>query len=216
MSEICTLLHHLANENKLERFVFPFDVAQIPRNGIYILFEAGEHAHETDRIVRVGTHTGNNQLRARLQQHFVTENKDRSIFRKNIGRAFLNRTKDPFLEQWNWDLTTRKAKDAYGNLLNRDYQQEMERRVTEYIQDKFSFVVLEIVDKAERLKFESRIISTVSLCKGCHPSAEWLGLHSPKAKIRQSGLWLVNELYKEPLSEQEFVVLREIASKPSS
>ena len=214
MSEICALLHHLANE--LERFVFPFEVAQIPRNGIYFLFEAGERAHGADRIVRVGTHTGNNQLRARLQQHFVKENKDRSIFRKNIGRAFLNKTEDPFLEQWDWDLTTRKAKDTYENLLNRHRQQEVERWVTGYIQDKFSFVVFEVVDKTERLKLESRIISTVSWCKGCHPSAEWLGLHSPKAKIRQSGLWLVNELYKKPLSEREFVALREFASKTSA
>ena len=111
MSEICNEVHHLFNE--LERFRFPFDVDKIPSNGIYILFEVGEQAHGIDRIVRIGTHTGNNQLRSRLQQHVVKENKDRSIFRKNIGRALLNRTKDPFMEQWEWDLTTRKAKETY-------------------------------------------------------------------------------------------------------
>ena len=41
----------------------------------------------------------------------MTENKDRSIFRKNIGRAILNKNQDPFLGQWELDLTTRKAKD---------------------------------------------------------------------------------------------------------
>ena len=31
-----------------------------------------------------------------------------------------------------------------------------------------------------------------------------IGLHSPKKKIRESGLWLVNELWKETLSTEEF------------
>jgi hypothetical protein len=44
------------------------------------------------------------------------------------------------------------------------------------------------------------MISTVSLCDTCAPSAQWLGLSSPIKKIRESGLWIVNELYKEPLS----------------
>jgi hypothetical protein len=47
---------------------------------------------------------------------------------------------------------------------------------------------------------ESKIISTVSLCEKCHPSSDWLGLHSPKRKIQESGLWQVNELYKERFS----------------
>jgi len=33
---------------------------------------------------------------SRLLQHFVMENKDRSIFRKNIGRALLARAGDPY------------------------------------------------------------------------------------------------------------------------
>lgn len=211
VSEICASLHRLFNN--LERFTFPFGVGRIPRNGIYILFEAGEQAHGEDRIVRVGTHTGDNQLRPRLQQHFIKENKDRSIFRKNIGRAILNRAGDPFLEQWNWDLTTRKAKDTYGHLVNWRKQETVEKRVTAYIQGHFSFVVFEVANKDERLSLESKIISTVSWCDDCYPSSQWLGLHSPKAKIRQSGLWLVNQLYKEPLSEGEFVRLENLYTK---
>ena len=84
----CEEIHNLFNNTK--RLKFPFNEEEIPLNGIYILFEKNEFAHNLDRIVRVGTHTGDNQLRARLNQHFVKENKDRSIFRKNIGRALLN------------------------------------------------------------------------------------------------------------------------------
>ena len=94
----CEALHEWANS--LPALRFPFDEHAIPLNGIYILFEQGEVAHGAKRIVRVGTHTGANQLRSRLRQHFLVENKDRSIFRKNIGRALLHRDHDPFLETW--------------------------------------------------------------------------------------------------------------------
>jgi len=77
----CEALHEWANS--LPARGFPFDESAIPMNGIYVLFERGEVAHGTNRIVRVGTHTGINQLRSRLRQHFLVENKDRSIFRKN-------------------------------------------------------------------------------------------------------------------------------------
>lgn len=142
MSEICQQLHDLFNS--LPRHRFPFDELKIPRNGIYILFEDGERAHGTDRIVRVGTHTGENQLRSRLKQHFVNENKDRSIFRKNIGRAILQKKKDSFLEQWNRDLTTRKARERYSSLLDEEKQDQVEKAVTEYIQQNFSFVVFSV------------------------------------------------------------------------
>jgi hypothetical protein len=167
----------------MRKFTFPFDKQEIPENGIYILFEKGEFAHSINRIVRVGTHTGQNQLRSRLFQHFLKENKDRSIFRKNIGRALLNKDKDPFLEKWEWDLTTRNAKDQHSNSIDFEKQKEIEKRVTKYIQDNFSFVVFRIDDKDKRLYFESRIISTVSLCEECKPSEHWLGNFSPTNNI---------------------------------
>lgn len=123
MSKECEAIHVLARS--LERHDFPFSESQIPLNGIYILFEKGEDGHGGDRIVRIGTHTGENQLRSRLKQHFLNE-------------------------------------------------------------------------KSKRLETESKVISTVSWCKNCRPSNNWLGNSSPKQKIVESGLWLVNELYKTP------------------
>ena len=202
---LCGQIHRMVND--MERLRFPFDKARIPRDGIYILFEKGETGHGGDRIVRIGTHTGEGQLPPRLRQHFLQENKDRSIFRKNIGRAILHRDRDPLAEQWEWDLTSRKAKDKYGSILDRDTQKETEKRVSEHIQSQMSFVVFSVPNKADRLFWESRIISTVSRCDSCGPGKQWLGQHSPKNKIRESGLWLVNELYKEPLSGGEFNTL---------
>lgn len=202
MNDICQRLHTLFNSQKL--FSFPFNPKEIPLNGIYILFEAGELAHGTDRIVRIGTHTGDDQLRSRLDQHFIHENKDRSIFRKNIGRALLNRDYDPFLDQWELNLTTHAAKVKYSGMIDYAKQKQVEQAVTEYIQRNFRFAAFRVDDKEERMKLESRIISAVSKCEDCRPSPQWLGLQSPKEKIRESGLWIVNELYKQPLSDLEF------------
>jgi hypothetical protein len=208
IDEKCDRLHHLFGE--LERMQFPFDENKIPKNGIYILFEKGEEGHGTDRIVRVGAHTGKDQLRSRLKQHFINEKKDRSIFRKNIGRTILNLDNDPFLEQWELDLTKREAKNKYLHLVDSDKQISVEKRVTQYIRDNFSFVVFEVNDKEQRMKLESRLMSTVSQCAECKPSANWFGKHSPKKKIRVSGLWLVNNLYKEPLYDSDIEQLERI------
>lgn len=201
MSEICRRVHLLFNG--LRMYSFPFNPKEIPLNGIYVLFEEGELAHGTNRIVRVGTHTGKDQLRSRLDQHFIHENKDRSIFRKNIGRALLNNEHDPFLDQWELDLTTHEAKLKNAGKIDLEKQLHVERKVTDYIRHSFKFVVFEVLAKEERLKWEARLISTVSWCEECKPSSQWLGLYSPKEKIRKSGLWIVNELYKQPLSEVE-------------
>jgi hypothetical protein len=201
MSTECTKIHKITNS--LERHGFPFDETRIPLNGIYVLFQKGEEAHGQDRIVRIGTHTGDNQIRPRLKQHFLSENKDRSIFRKNIGRALLKKQNDPFLQFWELDLTTRKAKDNYSQQIDFDYQQKIEGQVSEYIRENFSFSVFEVAGKEERLEIESKLISTVSWCDECKSSSTWLGNSSPKEKIVQSGLWLVNELYKTPCNASD-------------
>jgi hypothetical protein len=206
MNNLCHRLHQ--RFNSLEIYRFPFNKEEIPSDGIYILFESEEHAHGTNRIVRVGTHTGDKQLRSRLYQHFVKENKDRSIFRKNIGRTILRKSNDDFLRIWEIDLTTSEAKRKYANTVDQNKQKNIERQVTEYIQNNFSFVVFPVAERANRLYWEAKIISTISLCSNCGPSKNWIGLYSPKAKIRESGLWLVNELYKEPLSESDYENLK--------
>jgi hypothetical protein len=189
------------------------DLESIPRNGVYGGGETGEFGHDGSRIVRVGTHTGENQLRSRMGQHFINENKDRSIFRKHVGRALLTRDADPFIDQWNLDLTTSAAKREYASVVDFVKQSEVERRVTDYLQANLSFVCLRMDDRDLRLKWESKIIATVSMCDECGPSRDWLGLHSPKVKIRESGLWLINKLYGEPLSEEEFLELGELMER---
>jgi hypothetical protein len=202
MSTLCRALHQLVG--CLPVFSIPFVPAHIPKNGIYFLFEDGEKTYDADRIVRVGTHTGTNQLRSRLAQHFVNENKDRSIFRKNIGRALLARANDPFLSEWNLDLTPAAARRLHGSRVDFTKQTSIESAVTAYMRSHFRFATIAIDSKDQRLLWESRIISTLSHCENCRPSPDWLGNFSPHKKIRESGLWQVNELYKTPFSMDEF------------
>jgi hypothetical protein len=174
----------------------PFDAKRLPHDGIYVLFENGEESHGGSRIVRVGTHTGDGQLRPRLNEHFVKQNKDRSIFRKNIGRCLLTRSNDAFLADWELDRTTRAARELHGVEKYPAKRLAVEADVTKYLCEQFSFVVFSVLDKSDRLTLESRMISTLSACSECQPSETWLGLHSPKARIRDNGLWIVNELFK--------------------
>jgi hypothetical protein len=211
MSIECRELHKIFND--LPRFRFPFDYKDIPLNGIYVLFEDAEFAHGADRIVRIGTHTGVNLLRSRLRQHFLTENKDSSIFRKNIGRAILNTKGSDYLNTWNLVMTTRDSKEKYGHLIDWPYQNQIEKEVSSIIQKNFSFCVFEISDKNIRLDIESRIISTVSLCNECIPSKGWFGFKSPIEKIRESGLWLVNELYKKPVNKDDIEYIKILCLK---
>ncbi len=208
MSEDCKKIHELFNSAK--RFYFPFNEKEIPQNGIYVLFEKNEKAHNADRIVRIGTHTGKNQLPSRLKQHFINENKDRSIFRKNIGRALLNQKKDSFLQNWEIDLTTKQNKQKYAKTINFEKQKETEKQVTKHLQENLSFTVIKINDKEKRLELESQLISTISLCEECQPSKNWLGNYSPKQKIKESGLWIINELYKKPLTKENYEYLKTI------
>jgi hypothetical protein len=210
MPNLCAKLH--AYIRTLPVHSFPYDEHTIPKNGIYILFERGEGGHGGSRVVRVGTHTGKDQLPSRLRQHFLVPNKDRSIFRKNIGRCFLHKARDPYLSVWDMDMTTRSARTLHGKTIDARKQTDVEETISGYMRHNFSFVVIRVDEKEERLALESKIISTVSLCGECGPSKEWLGNYSTKEKIRKSGLWLVNELYKEPLSEADLAYMRKIST----
>ena len=194
MSKECRTIHGLTNQ--LKRYGFPFSESLLPSNGIYILFQKEELGHNQDRIVQVGTHIETDELLSKLKQHFLIENKNRSIFRKNIGRALLKKEKDPFFTYWEIDFTTRQGKEPCFSEIDSDYQKQVEAKISQYIRDNFSFAVLEVDKKVKRLELQSKFISSISQCEECKPSDNWLGLYSPKAEIVESGLWLEDELYK--------------------
>ena len=204
--DLCRELHDYCRGLQMHRF--PYEVAAIPPDGVYVLFEEGELGHGGGRITRIGTHRKDGQLPGRLYEHFVKENKDRSIFRKNVGRALLNWAGDPYLEVWNLDTLPSRNREKWAARLDPARREQVEAEVTAYIQGRLSFVTLPVADKEARMRLERKLIGTVSLCKACGPSPTWLGNHSPKPKIRKSGLWQIQYLWKETLTALELEALK--------
>lgn len=186
MSRDCEKLHD--QFSGLGRFCDDYQEKQIPDNGIYAVFESGEVAHNTDRIVRIGSHRSQGRLPGRIRNHFSL-NKDGSIFRKHIGRCLLRARNDPFLKQWNIDLSDRSNYDRHAGKIDFERLREIEQEVSAYITANMSFAVIEAESKPERLAEELKMIATVARCADCAPSKNWLGLHHYNDKIRNSGLW---------------------------
>lgn len=124
----CEWLHRSLEPLPVVRW--PMEPQDLPRNAIYFFYEKGEkwgHGGDRRRIVRVGTHRDGN-FRSRIADHYLCNPKkeicslsrsvphDRSIFRKHIGRALLNRTNDVYLRVWDLDFTTKKSRDKYSYL----------------------------------------------------------------------------------------------------
>jgi hypothetical protein len=197
--ELHSIFHHC------ERYRYPFRNLKdlIPKNGIYLIFENGETTGDYDRIVRIGTHTGINQLRSRLEQHFLKENKDRSIFRKNIGRCLLNKQNKSYLPLWNLDRTSSEGKKKNLTLVDLALEMLIEQQITSYMQANFSFCVVEVLSKQDRLTWEKKLIATLAQDRSLLPSSNWLGHASPIERIRSSGLWQVNEHNHEPMSKAD-------------
>ena len=125
-TELCKWLNEQLSKLPLIRF--PFELANLPENGIYFFYEDGESSGRNNselRITRVGTSKDGN-FRNRIAEHYLlNESKmnfdinkpaphERSIFRKNIGRALLNRQRDDYLKIWELDFTSRERRKAFG------------------------------------------------------------------------------------------------------
>ena len=201
----CERLHEIVNEGlRFKRKNGGFTNSdRIPKNGIYLMFENGEEGHGKDRIVRIGTHKGQDRLPIRLNQHFVQPRKDSSIFRKNIGRCFLNMDDDLryYLPIWDMVFITRATREEYGQCRDMDFEGRIEERITKYLRSNMSFVLIRVDECKRRLSLERRLITTVNRCNNCGPSENWLGNTSPKQKIKESGLWLVQNLNGEQTIE---------------
>lgn len=209
---VCFRLHKLFNNMPRYRWDLINKVSF--NDGIYIVFEDGETYHNMDRIVRVGTHKSDGRLRMRLKNHLVDENKDGSIFRKNIGRAILNKNHSPYLKVWNVD-TSKKDKRESLEGYNAIYQKKIEAAISAYMREHIFFVCFPVVSQAERLRLEEGIIATLSTSSDFTASPNWHGRYSPEAEIVQSGLWLKQGLDGIPLSESEYETITSYCSATS-
>ena len=202
-------LHMLFND--LPRFDWTM-IDQIPyRNGIYVMFEKGESYHSMDRIVRIGTHRVQDRLLKRLKYHFVSENANSSILRKNIGRAFLNMDLNPYLQVWEIDMHKSVNKRNFGHLMNKELDTKLEARISEYLRKNITFICIPVEEEAERSRLEEGLIASLNMDPSFGPSSNWLGLNSPMPEIARSGLWNSQHLQGKPLSPEELERVKQLA-----
>jgi hypothetical protein len=204
-------------------FRYPFELKLLPKNGVYFFYEDGERSEHGDgmsrpRIVRVGTHKENN-FRSRISEHFLlNESKmnftqinpkpsDRSIFRKNIGRALLNKRRDlDYLKVWEIDFTSNINRDNHSHFRKIEKEKTIESQITDLIRKRFYFRFISIERQEKRMGkigIESRLIGTVTSCKLCKPSDHWLGKFSIKPQIKNGKLWLSQHLDSVGLSDSD-------------
>lgn len=209
--------YYWSDENK-ERFkdkknYYSFDNLKdlkklIYKNGIYILFEEWETAHwekneeKLHRIVRIGIHKKEDFLPNRLSCHFIKENKEGSIFRKNIGRAIIEKeglqTKELNSEDYylleDWQRALKKnEKDL------KIKEKKIEEKISKHMRKNFSFCVIEVEKKETRKKLEKKLIWTISACNICRPSDNWFwkNCKSKGDKVSKSWLWQYEHLVLE-------------------
>ena len=197
----CLRLHQLLTA--LPRYTWD-EIDSVPfRNGIYLVFEDGESYQGMPRIVRVGTHISSDRLRQRLRDHFVRENHNASIFRKNIGKALLNQSGDPYLSTWSLDT----SRPPYKGMENPDREQEIEQAVSRYLRTHMTFSVFEVETQEQRLRLEEGIIASLHQAADFAAGRSWLGRFSPEKEIRENGMWLKRGLDASPLTELEMGAL---------
>ena len=196
-TELSIEVHQLAWS--LPRFDSSFQPADIPRNGIYLMFEVDEliaRDGEGVRIVRVGTHRVHGRLPRRLRQHF-RGNRRASILRRHVASALLGQA-------------IADSTDPIGNI-SVGSAEISETDLSVVIAKHFSFCCIPVTDKSERLHLERGLIALLALAALGPPSSAWLGQFATSGAIRSSGLWNTQHVAGAPLTPNELERLQLLA-----
>jgi hypothetical protein len=213
MTDLYDYIHEYFNNQ--QRYSFPYDRKHIKEltasNGLYVLFEKGEKYNEFDRIVRIGSHDGDDNLIKRLGHHFMKDKHRGSVFRKHIGRCFLNFENNDYLEHWDRPFKSRVEKAKHAQFVDLEYEKVYEKMVTKHIHEKLSFAVIpKVFDREQRDRIESGLISGLNKSPNKISSENWLGNFHPDHRIRNAKIWNIEYLNHTPLDMNEF---RELIEK---
>ena len=185
-----------------------------PQRGVYFFFEPDELRGRSgvgNRVVRVGTHALTNGSRStlwqRLSQHRGSAkgggNHRGSIFRLLVGVALARRGDCPLPPSWGVGSDPGKAAQRL-RLVSRaavkDAEADLEQRVSAYI-GQMPFLWMDVPDapspQSARGRIERNAIALLSHARTAaadRPSANWLGAHSDRPRVRASGLWNNNHV----------------------
>lgn len=176
----------------LPRYRFPVSRRETPASGVSLLFEEGEVALAGDstveRIVHVGTHTGEGRLARRLGIHASGDRRG-SVLRLHLGGALLARDApgDQRLTTW------------YGD--KRAPTPDVEEAVSALLRERFTVCCIPVTDRDERLELERGLIALLAQRPLGPPSEGWLGRHAFRLEIRRSGLWNTDHVDAKPMGE---------------
>lgn len=185
-----------------------------PKRGVYFFFEDGECRQESGqgpRVVRVGTHAltegSKSTLWGRLSQHRGhasngSGNHRGSIFRLLVGSSL--KASQGIDEPSSWGLGSDPGQAAAQLGWSREEVKAdefaLESAVSQII-GRMPFLWLDIDDPPSRDSLRGRIErNAIALLSNLNKSAfdaaspGWLGYHSDRAKVRQSGLWNNNHV----------------------
>jgi len=183
-----------------------YSVRDVASRGIYFFFERSESrmlSPAQARVVRIGTHSVSQGSKAtlwgRLRTHRGADggkgNHRGSIFRLHVGEALLRRS-DIASDFSSWGI----GQSARQTI--RMAEEEIELQVSEII-GAMSMLCLEVADASsadsDRSYLERNLIALVAGANGPIdlPSSDWLGHHSSRSAVRDSGLWNVNYVYDD-------------------
>lgn len=177
------------------------------QRGVYFFFEDGELRADgsTPRIVRVGSHTGNNSTIGTRINGEHAKDWGRSVFRRHVGTSLILRGDFPngnvpgngntLAQHW-YSSENGVAVHYNPNQLSQDLH-DLHSLVTETIRN-MSVLWIKIDNRDARLQFEKqciRLLSNLNRPASMDtPSQAWLGKHALNEKIHLSGLWNVQHV----------------------
>ncbi len=188
--------------NSKDKYFFDFTSREniTSKAGIYIVFDKKDvtNAYSKGRVVRIGESVN---IHERIYKH--CSNKKLSIFRRMLGTSVLDDAQKRYLSLWNDEETSES-----------DFS-EIRKQVDEYMKEHFLFLgipVFDREDKTRRKNLEARLISTFSWWwfYNKQPANEGVNL---LANIPQSGLWLSQSVFQEPVSKDDIQVLESAISR---
>jgi hypothetical protein len=218
VSEKCKWLH--TQLEQLQPVRYPFCLEKLPKHGIYFFYEEEEtwgHGGNKPRIVRVGTSKDDN-FQSRIAEHYLLDDSkmgftslksaphDRSIFRKNIGRAILNKHEDSYLRTWETDFTSHENREKFASQRDIEKEKRIESEITQLLRNNFWFKCIKLDSQTPRMGksgLEGALIGTLAQCPQCKASPNWLGRNSSKSQIREGKLWQIQHLKAQPITERD-------------
>jgi hypothetical protein len=189
LNDICSFVEdvHVLTSNK--GVLFRGANRDLPLNGLYVFFEAGQKivikSREFDRIVRIGINEKGNNFRKRIRGHYQG-NIEGSVFRENIGWALL-------------ESRGKKPHETYRTKKNYKKQNSggaLEREISDYFSNAFTYKAFKI-DYDKLKTYEDVLIAAFSVYyqlkafKKELDMENWLGRYSQSQqnRIKRTGLW---------------------------